>query len=953
MPMNHRPTNKHLLICHINPWSVCNKAEAINDFISEHHIDILTITETWLTGTASDGPVISALLPEGYSIVHAPRGTRGGGIAMVYRQTLHIIRAETPSSLGTFEVLECVVKGLQWPLRVCTVYQPHKTSAFVDEVGGYLSTLIAATGHLIVLGDFNLHVNDPADKIAQDFLSTTAALGLQQHVNKPTHQNGNTLDLLLTPSDTPLDFTWEAMDYGFKDHFPIFLRINVTKPALPKMKITYRKTKSITADALRNAISLDRLRNCEGRTSLQHLITTYQDELEATLNAVAPLKTREITMRPDARWFSDEIRTAKQQRRKAERKWRKTGLCVHREIYIAAKDRVTALIISEKKKYYKDQVASCAGDQQKLFGLVTSLLGKSVSSPLPSDDPEVLAQRFSDFFLMKIQHIQESIPMSPRDSAHIVNEQRTIATPLTSFSPITPDELTRLVSASPNKQCDLDPMPTKLLKLLSVELCPLIRTIINRSITTGVVPNDFKTALVIPRLKKPSLNIDELGNYRPVSNLSFLSKTLERVVAAQLRKHLEVNNLQEINQSAYRKHHSTETALLKVHTDIRQAVAERMVVLMAMLDLSSAFDTISHELLLHSLSSIGIQGTAFEWLKSYISDRTQIVMTKGARSNPAQLTTGVPQGSVLGPLLFCIYTNSLGSLLRSHGVEFHIYADDTQVYLRCAPDKIKTGIQRLERTLDDVQRWMSERRLKLNASKTEFIVFSSKETAKHLPSCTLRVSGHDIIASDCVRNIGILMDRTLTGERQVNHTCRLAYAQLKSLSRIKCFVDNESLEMIMHALITTRIDYCNSLYYGINGRLVHKLQTLQNACARLLTNASRFDHITPVLTALHWLPVKQRCVFKLLVITFKCLHGTAPTYLCDLIVKHHACRDVRSNNSMFLHVPFTRCHTLYSTTLPFTAPRLWNMLPAAIRSANTLTAFKSMLKTHLFAESYP
>ncbi|ELT90552.1 hypothetical protein CAPTEDRAFT_186612 [Capitella teleta] len=193
----------------ICPWSHLHKAEDINDFIIEYNIDILAITETWLTGTACDGPTINALLPNGYEIIHAPRRTRGGGTALVYRQSLNVTRVAVSSA--SFEVLECVIKG-PIVLRICVVYQPYRTALFMEEFSSYLAGLATSPGHLLVLGDFNLHVDDPLDKCAQDFLTSMSSLGLEQHVTTLTHRNGHTLDLVLTPIGNPLDLTWKSID---------------------------------------------------------------------------------------------------------------------------------------------------------------------------------------------------------------------------------------------------------------------------------------------------------------------------------------------------------------------------------------------------------------------------------------------------------------------------------------------------------------------------------------------------------------------------------------------------------------------------------------------------------------------------------------------------------------------------------------------------------------------
>ncbi|ELU14729.1 hypothetical protein CAPTEDRAFT_188066 [Capitella teleta] len=223
--------NENLLIVLINPWSICNKAEDINDFIIEYNIDILAITETWLTGTACDGPTINALLPNGYEIIHAPRRTRGGGTALVYHQSLNVTRVAVSSA--SFEVLECVIKG-PIVLRICVVYQPYRTALFIEEFSSYLAGLATSPGHLLVLGDFNLHVDDPLDKCAQDFLTSMSSLGLEQHVSTLTHRNGHTLDLVLTPLGNPLDLTWKSIDYGFQDHYALFIQVAISKPPLPR-----------------------------------------------------------------------------------------------------------------------------------------------------------------------------------------------------------------------------------------------------------------------------------------------------------------------------------------------------------------------------------------------------------------------------------------------------------------------------------------------------------------------------------------------------------------------------------------------------------------------------------------------------------------------------------------------------------------------------------------------
>ena len=343
---------------------------------------------------------------------------------------------------------------------------------------------------------------------------------------------------------------------------------------------------------------------------------------------------------------------------------------------------------------------------------------------LPSiNSPQLLSDRFVAFFSEKIEKICSTFPISQK-SQHIPPD----APPpvFSTFSTVTEDQVTKIIMKSPSKSCSLDPWPTFLvLDYLDILITP-ITSIINASLEQGKCPNFFKQAPVTPILKKSSLDKEILKNYRPVSNLNFISKILERVVAVQLQTHLDEAGLMTAFQSAYRKHHSTESALSNIH-NILLNMAKGSVTALTLFDLSAAFDTIDHTILLDRLNvHYGISELTLGWFKSYLSGRTHSVKVGNTLSHPAALYYGVPQGSVLGPILFSLYTNPISSIIHSHSA-----IHNTQLYITLTPTNFSHSIQKLKNSLSDIQNFMSANKLKLNAEKTEFILIGSKITVNN------------------------------------------------------------------------------------------------------------------------------------------------------------------------------------------------------------------------------
>ena len=299
-----------------------------------------------------------------------------------------------------------------------------------------------------------------------------------------------------------------------------------------------------------------------------------------------------------------------------------------------------------------------------------------------------MAEAFSVFFITRIVTFRDKLnnknsiepPLSPAKLK--CWEPDFDGVPLASFTPASEEEIKQIIRTSPAKSCELDPIPTTILKECLDEIAPMVTHLVNASLRGAMVPDAFKEAIVRPLLKRQHLDKDIYKDYRPVSNLAFISKVLEKVVSARLNQHITANHLADPLQSQYLAGHSTETALVKVHSDISAMLDRGDMAILLMLDLSAAFDTIDHSIMLQRLQQMfGVEGDALDWIRSYLTRRTQRVDVKGAKSEPKVLAYALPQGSVHGPQGYPLYSKPIGNIVRAHGLEYHCYTDDSQIYI--------------------------------------------------------------------------------------------------------------------------------------------------------------------------------------------------------------------------------------------------------------------------------
>ena len=374
---------------------------------------------------------------------------------------------------------------------------------------------------------------------------------------------------------------------------------------------------------------------------VNELTNYFNGEMSTIIDKHAPLRQRQVSRRKPAPWISSKVKEIKRQRRRAERKWRKTKLHVHRQLYQLKNFEFQEVIANEKRSYCISKIKECK-TSKALYSITNELSGKTFDTVLPNNiAKENLPDEFCKFFNEKIEKIRKDLDIYNKAPIFVPYTGQF----MTTFTPVSEDFVKDIIMSSNTKSCDLDPMPTEMLKQNIDFLIKPITHIINTSLKKGIVPVEFKKAILSPLIKKANLDQNSLRNYRPVSNLAFLSKILEKVVRSQLKDHLNENQLHELFQSAYKENHSTETAMLKILNDLLNSADKGEITILSLLDLSAAFDTIDHDIMLTRLStSFGIEGVALQWFKSYLTGRTFSITIDDVSSSQYTLKFGVPQG---------------------------------------------------------------------------------------------------------------------------------------------------------------------------------------------------------------------------------------------------------------------------------------------------------------------
>uniref|UniRef100_A0A803SMB9 Reverse transcriptase domain-containing protein n=1 Tax=Anolis carolinensis TaxID=28377 RepID=A0A803SMB9_ANOCA len=870
-------------------------------------------------------------------------GRRGGGVAMLSRESFSLRAVPVVDISGT----ECV--GLVWdsPESMAFLLVYRAPSAPADSLSQLLETVSEWSlrfPRLVVLGDFNVHADtDSCSAAAMDLVSTMETLGLLLCSTGPTHQAGHTLDLIFSAG---IQVTQASiLEVPWSDHCALRVRLeHAYPPGKGAEPIWARPRRLMEPSRFQNA-----LKDLEPVSdSIDVQVDMWNIRLSNALDEIAPRRPLQ-PRRNRSPWFTEELRSMKREKRRLEGVWRELHDRASRSAYRAFMESYEHATIEAKRVYYASLIESASSRPAKLFKIIRSLT--TVPTNPKSDDQTPSAEAFQSYFADKISLLRRDLPATTDTMRELETPWPLAGPTLDQFIPLDAEGLDRLIAAARPTTCSLDPCPSWLVKSCLEGLRDPLLKIINSSLEQGVFPEGLKEAVVSTLLKKPDLDRLVPSSYRPVSNLSFLGKVIERAVAVQLQQFLDDTAGLDPFQSGFRAGHGTETVLVSITDHLRCQLDRGGSVLLVLLDLTAAFDTVDHNLLTHCLAVAGVRGTALNWLASFLHNRGQRVERGGLVSERSPLHCGVPQGAILSPLLFNIYMQPLAQLVRDFGLECYQYADDTQLVLKMEgqPESVPDSFHQC---LEAIIGWLRSSSLRVNPAKTEFLWLGRPGSGDiQLPT----LDGEVLRPSSLVKSLGVLLDPSLTMQAQVSAVTKTAFFHLRQARRLAPYLSRDNLATVIQATVISRLDYCNALYIGLPVSVIRKLKLVQNAAARLLAGVPIRCHITPILRQLHWLPIEHRITFKVMVLTFKALHGPGPMYLRDRLTPYKPQRSLRSEDQDLLEVPSFKTLRLTATrrrAFSVVAPSLWNTLPPEVRALRDLLAFRRACKTHLFRQAF-
>ena len=794
---------------------------------------------------------------------------------------------------------------------------------------------------IMIIGDLNY---DYQTELPTNHVHYIESLfDVKQLVETPTRvtpTSSSLIDIILS-SIPENHLCTKVIPVTLSDHYLIFTSVQTSKKEVNNHRtVRFRSYKTFDTSRFLSDLKeeLDAMPLCESDINQSWIM--FKELFLRICDAHAPFKTMRLKSRYSP-WFTPELVDLMYERdhvhkiavrSKSKKDW---------EQYKKCRNNVTSLLRKQKQKYFEDEFDLAANKPAKLWKKINMLTGKQHQDP-PTKD--ITAQQFNDYFANIGQQTN-----SGANTKHDVKWRNPPCVHKFEFVVLRSADVLKSINALRNESSnDALGFDTKLLKMSAHIVAPVLTKLFNMSLSQGTVPSDWKYAKVTP-IYKGKGEKDFEGNYRPISVIGHIAKIMEKQVQKQLLSYLILNDLITVDQSAYRPHHNTQTALHRVIDTWIDGICDGLITGVCFLDIQKCFDSIDHELLKSKLHHYGIQNNELLWFSDYLSNRSQVVSYGEKVSDINYLDIGVPQGSVLGPILFTVFINDITQNV-ANGV-CNLYADDTVVFYQghtC--EEVNSALQEC---IINLSEWYKDNNLTLNAAKSEVMLISSQR--KYIAdSLCVYLDGQLLNNVTCANYLGMKIDKHLNWNMYINKLCGNISVKLKQLRRLCGLISKELMIKIYNSTIQPCIDYAISVWGQTSEHNLSKIQRLQNFTARIIMH--NFDFVNcrglDIVKSLKWMNIKQRCRYFTTLLMFKCIHGLCPNYLSDNVTMQFDVSGLTTrSHPMTVYVPRPNCD-FSKRTFAFCGAICWNALPDNFKDISNLHAFKSALKPYILANDF-
>ena len=933
--------NKNLCAIHVNIRSLTSNGDTFIAYLDTLKLkfDIICFSETWLRKDNQ----IENYFPD-YTSFHSMRTDRNGGGVSIFISNKYKSSQLVDITCNS-DHLECIFANLTYGDKTVIVgscYRPPIVTnyhAFISDLSSKLS-VIDSNCLTLICGDFNLDLlKMDSDSTVSNFMDTIHTFGLIHTISKPTRITENTFSLIdnIFISNSA-QYSSGILSFDITDHFPIFVVFkNFFDRAESNQIIEYRLLNENTLNNLTNNFSSESFDNILNSDDIDFCIEELDKKILTAYNKYCPILKKRITKKDREKpWITSRIKRLIKNRQNYFYQYKSTFITFVQ--FKRYRNYVSREIVLSKKQYYRDLLNGVKNDMKKTWNVINGILRPNrnrkncniktiLSQGTVLDNNVAISNVFNQHFSTIGSIISDTFPPTNHESVSNVNIHQSIF-----FRHVSAIEVSNIINGLKNKSCHISSYSSRVLKQICSIISPVLSNIINKSLCTGYFPNSLKTARVIPLHKSGSE--DDVNNYRPVSILPILSKLFERIVYNRVYSFLEKYNLLNHSQYGFRKGKSTIQAVMDQLEYVYRNIDSGNVVVSFFIDFSKAFDCIDHDILLKKLDHHGIRGIPKRWFQSYLSDRKQYVSVNNTSSSILPLSHGVPQGSILGPLLFLIFINDFPNC--SDFFKFNLFADDST--LTCKFDSFDENYvkQTLENELKPVEHWLNMNKIKINCSKSKFIIFSYRKNFS-LHSITF---GNNIISvTNSIKFLGIEIDRNLNFRTHVNNISKKVSRVIGLLFRLNKFLPVEILKTLYFTLVMPHIMYGIEVWYGAPQYVLDRISILQKKAIRAINSLPYNDHTHEYFKSMKLLKIHD--LYKVKILSHMFIHFDRSNYTSQSEIHSHNTRN-RGN----ITTPFFNRSRSQSTWL-YQGVHLWNSVPDEIKSSLTMISFKNSIKNML------